>query len=102
MAAHPSIESIGKQKFYLEFKAHHLIGVTHLNQNLFFYLNQNRAEKRQLIMRDVHSHDPTILDEGKFIGAPFHGSSDLFHAIAYNNRGANSTLIKVHHSKPQH
>jgi hypothetical protein len=102
VAAHPSVESIGKEKFFQEFKAHHLLGVTHLNQYLFFYLHQNQNKHRQLIMRDLQSHDPTILDEGKIIRTPFHGSSALFHAIAYNNGEESSTLIKVHHPTPQY
>ncbi|MAA78216.1 MAG: hypothetical protein CL916_03075 [Deltaproteobacteria bacterium] len=90
----PALESIGKEKFFHEFKAHQLIGQTHQRHQRFFYLHQKSATLRQLVARDIF--DTQILDEGQHLGTPFHatGIHSPFHAIAYNN-GELSTLIKV-------
>ena len=92
--SHPALESIGKDKFFHEFKVHHLIGQTHQRHQRFFYLHQKSPTQRQLIARDIF--DTQILDEGEQLGKPFHatGTHSPFHAIAYNH-GDQSTLIKV-------
>ena len=91
---HPALESIGKDKFFHEFKVHQLIGQTHQHQQRFFYLHQKTPTLRQLVARDLF--DTLILDEGENMGKPYHaaGSHSPFHAIAYNH-DALSTLIKV-------
>ena len=90
----PALESIGKNKFFHEFKAHQLIGQTHQRHQRFFYLHQKSPNQRQLIARDIF--DTQVLDEGEMIGKPFHATNahSPFHAIAYNH-GERSTLIKV-------
>lgn len=92
--SHPAIESIGKEKFFHEFKAHQLIGQTHQRHQRFFYLHQKSPTQRQLIARDLF--DTHVLDEGEHLGTPFHANNthSPFHAIAYNH-GTLSTLVKV-------
>ena len=90
----PAVESIGKSKFFHEFKAHQLCGQTHQRKQRFFYLHQKSSSIRQLIARDLF--ETQILDEGENVGKPFHanGTNSYFHAIAYNH-GDRGTLIKV-------
>ena len=90
----PALESIGKEKFFHEFKAHRLIGQTHQYQKLLFYLHQSTPNHRQLIMRNVF--ETQILDEGELLGNPFHSTHNncSFHSIAYNN-GDKSILLRV-------
>ena len=99
---HPSLESIGKEKFFHEFKAHQLLGISLLHQNRFFYLNQSKTKNRQLILRDIHSSDPFILDEGENIGKPYHYTGRLFDVLAYNDGENHSTLLKVYPLEKQH
>ena len=93
---HPSLESIGKEKFFHEFKAHHQLGTSTLYHNRFLYLNQSKSSKKQLIFRDIHSPEPLILDEGDNIGKPYHDTGSLFDVIAYNDGETRSTLLKVY------
>lgn len=90
----PAVESIGKEKFFHEFKAHQLIGQTHQYQKSFVYLHQSATNHRQLIIRDLF--ETHTLDEGSSLGLPFHATANNseFHAVAYNN-GERSTLLKI-------
>lgn len=90
----PAVESIGKEKFFHEFKAHQLVGQTHQRHQRFFYLHQKSPTLRQLVVRDLF--DTQVLDEGEHVGKPFHatGTHSPFHAIAYNH-GELSTLVKI-------
>ena len=67
---HPSIESIGNNKYYQEFKAHRLNGLTQVSSTHCCYLHQD-DRKRQLVLRDLSTFHATILDEGSDISHPF-------------------------------
>ena len=92
---HPSIERIGSNKYYQEFKAHNLHGFTHVSSTHCCYLHQGER-KRQLILRDLNTFQATILEEGDQVGHPFLSEGPYFQAFAYSKNEEQTVLVRIY------
>ena len=83
---HPCLESIGKEKFFLEFKNDHIVGQSILTPYFFAYQNKEANNQHSIIIRTC-TGDPLHNIPLNTPLSKIHTSTNPSQSLAYNDMG---------------